>query len=278
MEINKHVCFYEEESPELLNYLKANNIPFNGDNLLVMDIYESDPHWKFIGKCVEEHKLLCLSRACFSKQEVEESKWLRVRSMWLNGYPQPEDGFNYETITYTRKNYCTECGSGLIQTDAFRLKKAPKWGRRHFMMLNWVSDELFVNEIAKAVLEREKITGISFKEVKNKKGDEIYEGVYQLVITNLLEPGCIAEKSSLHEVLLCPKCGVKKFHANGKGKIAFRRSIFDSAPDIVKTGDLFGWGHAAPREIIVRQNVYQTIMKHDIGRGLDFEPIDLYNQ
>ena len=142
-------------------------------------------------------------------------------------------------------------------------------------MLNWVFDELFVDGVAKNILEKEGITGISFLEVKNKKGTEVLEDTYQMIIHNRLSPGIVTKRRSIDDIYVCAECGVPKYHPTGMGMLALKKEIFEGAPDVVKTAEIFGWGHAAPTEIIVSQKVYQTITKNKLERSLVFEPIEL---
>lgn len=276
MEVNKHIAFSEKYDTELVKYLIQNNIQFDsGEIVSCLDIYESDFHWKFISEYVKDKKLSCISHMVFSRDEINNAEWLTVRSQWRNGYPQPEGAFEYETITYTRDEHCSNCGCGLKQVDSFRFKKQPKWGNRHVMMLNWVEDELFVDNNVKTVFLNEGISGISFKNIVDKQGKKILDDVNQLVIKELEKEGCVEGSVGLYETIICPDCGVKKHHPNGCGKIVFHKNIFENAPDIIKTKDYFGWGKGASKAIIVRQNVLQTIKKNHLERGLIFEPIDL---
>lgn len=280
MEIEKHVFFRVDEAPELLKYVfdnKLKNDYKEGDIAVSFDIYESSPHWVFISECVKKYNLRPQSQTIFSKTELANAQWLSMRSVWGNGYPQPESNFGYEkNITYSDEKLCSECGDGAVQIDSFRIKKLPNWGNRHFMMLNWVFDEIFVDDIAKEILQKEGISGISFLGVKDKKGIEFFENTNQVVIEKRLERGIVTEGiSSIDDIYVCSKCGVPKYHPTGIGMLAFKKEIFDGAPDVVKTAEIFGWGHAAPTEIIVSQKVYQTIVKNKLERSLVFQPIEL---
>jgi len=274
MRIKKRIVLPENEGSELVAFLLNNGIPFDkGDLISVLEIYDDDPAWPVIDAYVKKNDLLCLSETHFTKSELENADWLRVRSKWRNGYPQPENAFEYETITYTRTNHCQECGCGLQQIQPFRIKKEPKWGNRHFMMLNWVEDELFVSALAKDLLERSKLCGFCFSEVNDKKGSAQIPGIYQLVITHYLDKGLNPNASSIDTVHRCPSCGVKKYHPTGIGMLKFKKSIFDNAPDIVKTSEVFGWGKSAPHEILIRNSMYRFIVENHLDRGLVFEPI-----
>lgn len=276
MEINKHIFFGKDKAPELVEYLQQNNIPYENTNgLLTLDILQSNPHWQTIYSIVEDKKISCLSETSFSKKELSDASWLRVRSQWRNGYPQPEGNFGYQRITYSEDQYCNECGSGLRQVDAFRLKTLPKWGNRHFMMLNWVFDELFVNDTAKNTLIENGFTGFQFSSVHNKNGKSVLPGVHQLLIEFLSDPGFIEGQPDVRNVVICPICGTPKYHPSGIGMHSFRKDALLNMPDICKTSEIFGWGKSASRLILVRQSVYRSIIDNHLDRGLVFAPIDL---
>ncbi len=260
----------------LVDYLNKNQIPFErGGIVSSFDIYEDDAHWDFVSAYIKRNHLFCLSETEYTRRELCSAEWLRMRSQWRFGYPQPEDDFNYENITYTREDRCPKCNCGLRQINPFRIKKTPKWGQRHFAELNWVGDELFLDNTAEIALKQEGIAGVSFLDVSNKKGDEIYSDIRQLRVESVLDLGLQTDRASIREIAHCPECGIPKYVTSGIGMLSFRREIFENQPDIVKSGEYFGSGHYAARVILVRQKVYQTILHNKLDRGLVFEPIEL---
>ncbi len=276
MDINYHISFNVNNEQEFVEFLKTEKL-FEPDSGYIgaFDILQSDPRWETVKRFVDSHSLLCHADSVFSQEELLQAQWLRIRSCWHVGYPQPEGNFKYETITYSCENHCKECGIGLEQIAPFRIKNAPRWTSRHFMMLNWVSDELFLDDTAKAILEDASLTGISFGEVQNKNGSAIVPGVYQLKVQPLPNEGLIPERSPIRSTIVCEKCGATRYHPHGVGKYTFRKEIFDDAPDIVKTAELFGWGHSSARLILIRQCVYRLLVEKKLIRDLEFSPIDL---
>jgi hypothetical protein len=224
-------------------------------------------------KYVQNKELLCLSETVFSKNELSSAQWLTVRSQWRNEYPQPENAFAYERITYTNESHCRECGAGLVQSNPFRIKKAPKWGNRHFMMLNWVEDELFTDQAVKTLFSESHVSGITFTDVHNSKGELTFPEIQQMVITGLLPPAISLNGQSIDKVFTCAQCGTLKYHPTGIGMHSFRREAFENAPDIVKTSEVYGWGHGASRLILVNQKVYRLIIQNKLDRSLVFEPV-----
>ena len=277
MVINKHIFFDQAKTPELADYLQQNNILHkNLNGLITFDIIHSDPHWPVINVIIERNHISCISETSFSKKELSSAEWLTVRSQWRNGYPQPEGNFGYQRITYCDDQYCAACGSGLRQVDSFRMKATPKWGSRHFMMLNWVFDELFMDDDAKGVLTDAGFSGIRFMEVKNKNGSAVLPGVNQLIIETRSFPGFVTGRPDVRNIAVCRVCGIPKYHPSGIGMHAFRKEALNDMPDICKTAEIFDWGKSASRRILIRQNVYRAIMENHLERGLVFAPIDLF--
>lgn len=277
MEVINHITFVAEKAPHLLSYLVQNNIYFENSTIFyITDISETNPHWSNIRKIIDaENDVICISETIFSPEELCSAQWLCVRSRWKYDYPQPEDG--YDRITYSQKGWCSVCGGGLVQQAAFRFKREPKWGKRAFCMTNWVEDELFLSSRVKELFEHERIPGISFQHVLNKKGKEPFSEVHQMVISDILPTGLVWEQSCIRERYCCPCCGTKKYHPNGRGQYVFRKETFDNAMPISKTSEIFGWGLAASRLIIVHQSIYQLIKQNKLENSLVFEPIKMYD-
>lgn len=270
------VSFRDVDVPDFVDYLNLNHLPYNSGKLIsVLEIYENNPHWEYISMCIRTKNLLCRPETVFTAEELHAAEWLRIRSEWRFGYPQPEGKYAYKSITYTNENYCNNCGSGLTQVDSFRMKKAPKWGSRNFMELNWIGDELFLSKKAKLILQEADITGISFRDVKKANGKEMHEGVEQLVISDILEKGLVDKVPSIREITHCPECGTTKYITSGIGMLAFQKDIFVNVNDIVKSFELFGARLYATRVILVNHKVYDLLVKNNLDRNLVFEPICL---
>lgn len=275
MEINKRIVLAPNECPELISYLKNNNIPYKEDTFAIIHIYESSPHWPDIKRMAMQYNLLVQSSTKFAKEDLEAAEWMRVWCQRRSGYPQPENTFMTKGTTYSRETLCPECGRGEVQIAPFRMKNTPKWSRHQFAELNWIGDELFLSNAAKQVLETSNITGISFGEVLNGKGTDVLEDVFQLVVHSVLKPGLVEKQTGIERSTICSVCGQKKYIPSGIGRKLYKRSAFENAPDVAKTWEIFGDMHYAVRCIFVRQNVYHTIVSNNLEQGLVFEPIEL---
>lgn len=274
MIVNKHISFIAESAPELKDYLDDHDIPYQSlHSMIVVDLTDSDAHWDPIARIVNERHLPCLSETEYSEEEKSGADWLSVRSKWRNGYPQPESAFKYRNITYNNTHFCLDCGAGLRQTDSFRLKATPDWGARHFMMLNWVGDELFADDIAKEAMQSSSLSGFHFIPVLSKDGTCELNGINQLLIEKEAAPGLIVNGRDIDSVSHCHACGRIKYHPSGIGPHCFNADAFSNMPDIFHSNEYFGWGHGADRLIIIKRSVYCLIKDNNLDRNLVFEPI-----
>ena len=277
MRISKHISIDVEKNFALAQYVHRSGIPYErfSSTCIIFDMYEDDPHWQVIGPAAEQIDALCLSTTIFTKQELKDAAWLRVRSKWHNGYPQPESAHGYREITYDASQLCPECGAGLVQKDSFRLTKAPKWGTRHFFSLNWVSDVLFADDTARTMLEGSSLTGFRFLPAKNKRGTEVLPDVHQIFTETETKPGVVTGGRDIDEVYTCAVCGRTKCHPTGIGMHVFRREALEGMPDICRTHEEWGWGKGADRLILISQRMYRLIVDNRLERSLVFEPIQL---
>lgn len=272
MDIAHHIFFRKTDEPLLYLYLLKNEIVSGDGEFCGFDILESDPHWACLNRIAHMESLESYSYTVFTKKELREAPWLKIRSKWEFAYPQPERKDGYREGVYA-PGYCPDCSS-LIQIGSFRIKKAPKWGRRNFAMLYWVGDELFVNDRVKDVFQKEGISGISYLPVMNKNGSEILPGVHQLLFSTVLENGLVINEG-VAEISACMYCGVEKYLASQRNILTYRKEVFENAPDFVKSGEVFGAGHYAAHRLFIRQRVYQLLCKHSLLQGLAFEPVAL---
>lgn len=67
-----------------------------------------------------------------------------------------------------------------------------------------------------------------------------------------------------------------KYTYEGLGQLVFRRETFLNAPDFVKSGEWFGGGGTACKQIIISQRVYRFITENKLDSSLVFAPIALF--
>ena len=279
MDVNYHIVFGKDEYPELVKYALENGIQVkNVENvLIVFDILQSDSRWSWIKEYLDKrgYKAI-LDSPIYTKEELLAAEWLSVWCIWHNGYAQPETGDGYENgITYTREDWCDSCGIGEKQIGDFRIKKQPNWGRRYFFTMYGEFDQLFVSNRTREILESHNITGVQFREVRNRTGDNVLDDVWQMEMPYTLEEPVLVDSPGVVQAFICPKCGRQKHHFRRVGTLKYKREIFDGAPDVVKSKEICGYERGAYRNILIRQSFYRFLLEHKMDRSLTFEPIEL---
>jgi hypothetical protein len=159
---------------------------------------------------------------------------------WHHGYPQPANNSGYLQATYDLTSYCA-CGTGARQNGPFRVKSAPRWGRRTILQLNWVYDEYFVPpEVWVSVFEP---FGVNKRPVVLHSSGKELDSMVQLVVGQDVEvdtkgvPQKTCPFRQCSEVKHFPKVG-KRFPAPTESVSSMARSIqyfHDSAFHVVYT-------------------------------------------
>lgn len=277
MRIRHRINFDYRES-DLLGMVEKASHPYKRvANIISLDVEETDPLWAVLKPCLTEARLSDSPETLYSAKEIREADWAVVRSDWHWGYPMPDRDFSYLSQTYDDTYYCPRCGAGLIQKGPFRVKKEPKWGRRSFLQLNWIYDELFAYpKTAEAMLAAD-ISGIAHKQhpLLCYKSGEALEDIVQMSIPGKLPPGLVPSDNIRELVCDDPGCGAQKILYDNRGPLRFESSIFEGAPDVVKTAELFGGDTAIAARLILVSNRFIRFYLENKLRGLIIEPIEL---
>lgn len=275
MRVQHHIGFRLDSCPDLFQILNMYNISFDKNSIIQgIDVYEDEPCWVDIKPFVDNKIALDICTPIFSNEELNNASWLKVRSVWHNGYPQPEHTIKFQRKVYDINSLCEKCSIHNRQKESFCIKSNLKWKNRHFFMLNWVFDELFVDDVAKNILNELSIPGVSFRDVKNTAGNSL-DNVYQLEIHNILGGGFLPLQKYIESKTICPECGNTKYFLNNKEPITFQKNFFDGVPDIVKSSEWFGDGFLATRLILINKKIYKVLVDNDLVKNLEFQPINL---
>jgi len=197
----------------------------------------------------------------FTKREMRSADWLAVGA-WHHGYPQPEVGDEYRSLTYDPTDYCDECRVGLRQVAAFRMAREPKWGKRGIMQLYFVYGELFVKpEVWERVF---KPAGVLCRPVENRSGAELKTEV-QLVVEE-----DVSVETTGHSTQQCGKCGNARPNQPLRGFFPMMRSR--PCRPIARTNEYFeSWGEAH-RCVLVRKDLYRAIEENGV-QGATYRPV-----
>lgn len=273
MDFKHRVSLKKERDKELINFIDEQKIDYENTefSFVILEILESNKFWPKINKYLIAKNIRTITEGVYSKQEIEQAKWITMRSKLRWQYPQPAGNDNYKNITYSKENYCNQCNTGLTQIDSFRVKKTPKWKRNYFLMLNWIEDELFLSDNAKNILTNSGLRGFKFFDVVKNDVTKL-EDFNQLKVNEILSPGLIDQENTIKETHKCNKCGVVKYVTTGRG-LVYRESVFRNDVDIVNSFELFGL--SGVRTIFINQNFYKVIINNKMDKNIEFVPIKL---
>jgi hypothetical protein len=193
----------------------------------------------------------------FTKEERKEALLSVKNGCPAHGYPMPDMDFGYKELTYDLSNYCSSCGIGLKQKDAFRLKSVPPVGNKQIFGLGWVFDEYFVERnIYENIF---KPLGIECREVLRYKKETPFEDTVQLVLQET------DEKLNLegYPTESCFKCGKIKYQAMPQGFYPMHKNII--AP-IFKSYEYFGSGASAFKRIFVTKELRDKLVDLKIDK------------
>lgn len=277
MKIRHRITFDSKTvSKEFISFLEQKKAKIDTKSRIgVAYVYEEEDWKDTLYNFIQKETSGTLIDAVYTKAEFDKAKWLSIRSKFRFEYPQPEDDFTYEKYTYDDNNSCEVCGCGLVQKESFRVNKAPKWGKRHFLMLNWVEDELFVNTLAKDCININDIKGFRYLDVINHKKNTKFDDFYQMYVEKILDPGMTNLEQSVKLVRKCDTCNSVKYICTGRG-ISFKKEVFENIDtDIIKSYERFGDGHMCASEIIVSKKLFDMIKSNNLDKDLVFEPITL---
>lgn len=278
MKIKHRYTFRNDcDNNEIVSYLDTNSIKYeisSGIPLVTLEIFEHEKYWPEIKDLMDRHGKTSLSEIIYSKSELNDAKWLQVRSKWRAEYPQPEKKFDYKRITYNDLHYCPDCGCGLTQKSNFQLKKTPKWGKKNFLMLNWIEDELFITENVAEGLNISDLKGFSIRNVDKYKTGGSLNNIYQLYVENYLAEGLLFEEGEIVKEIRCDTCNSTKRVLSGVALNRLKNEVIkDCSYDIVKTTEKFGDGRLCASSIFITNKMYKFIVVNKWDNQLCFEPV-----
>lgn len=228
------------------------------------DIDESHPAWPKLSAMLDEWDVTTFSGARFSEKDRHAAPFLELGA-WAHGYPMPDLDFGYLEATYDLADYCEKCGIGNRQIAPFRMKREPKWGKKHIMSLEWVYDELFVQPEAWERTFRP--FGIGCRPVLHHKSGSKLQTVVQLDITATAASPLKIPADQPTE--FCATCGRTKYQPIQLGPFPG----FETEPTeaMLKTREWFGSGAEARRPVIISSRLFRTMREHQI-KGAVFWP------
>lgn len=236
------------------------------DTFVSFEVCESNENWHKVKDLLTVWKAFDFVSTKYSIRELEYAQFLKLAPSWHCGYPQPEDDFGYLNLTYDNSNYCEQCGAGGIQKSPFRMKREPKWGKRHILQLNWVFDEYFVlPEIWERVFRP---FGIECLPVLEHKSGKPFDTVVQIK-NDRLATSPLSDMVE-YEFEICSVCHRKKYLPITRGM--FPHCTEKSDVHLFRTQEEFGSGASARNAVIVSHVLYKALRDNHVS-GVSFVPL-----
>lgn len=209
----------------------------------------------------------------YTDQELESAVCLTATPICYNNYyPQPEDDFEYQRVTYRKLIPCQSCGANLIQVNDFCIQQAPKVWKPPFQQINWVADELFISSRVRSLLAASSLTGFSFRTVWSQKTKRPLDSVYQIVIEQISPPAFCPEKMEAVGQTVCPECGTRRYTVPQGTPLVLRRDVIEEMDaDIWKSSEYFGQGGVWARMILISNRFYGFLVANHLNRQFRFE-------
>lgn len=238
--------------------------------LIHIDISESHPYWQEIAILIKEKNAVDIYHTLFSQQEILQAKWSYLELFYHQGYPQPEDTWEWKTLVY--EDYCLKCGIGYRQKGPFHLSKEPRLGKKDLFSLHWTHTVFCTPK----VLDKLQLAGIQGYEVwpaiLHRTGESATE-VSQLVFSGVAHPG-LADSDKISPET-CPVCGLTKYGFCKRGQLHIHRESLLPDTDIQLTHEWFGSGaYGGFREILVSNRLAKLILDEK-WRDVALKPIKL---
>ena len=257
------------------NYLTEKNIKYSCELLLVFEISDSNPYFDDIVNFMKDKSKFEPQIRCeYSKKELSEAKYLRIWLRRYSGYPQPEaiDVKNsYINYTFDITNFCTNCGSGLVQKDSFYLKKSFNIERIRFGGVYWEYDTFFITRELQNLFIKEKFTGIEFVPVKNIKTKQIVDNVVQLKINSVFPAKF---KYDIEKVIDCKQCKQKRDIMKMDTEISAPKDILkDLDKDFYLSQESHGDGLLCCKDVLISNRAYKFFIDNKI-KNICAEPIN----
>lgn len=275
MKIKYRISFRNSKLPNLLEILhhhtikyKANTLPGDSSPLISFDIYNNHPAWVEIKALVDKHKISYLTKNIFSRKEIQEAKWCRLKPYHYIDYPQPED--EWQSTHFTYENYDPKSGVFSDQSKPFRIKDEPKSNKiRDFMTLYWTYVLLAKNEVID-VLKNKGVSNFDTFDVLLNTSGMPSRKLSQIIIPTITSATAkLSKHSSPREYEYA-----SKYLPHTVGVLEYSEKLLLETEDFLLSKEWFGDGSMAYREILVSQKVSNLVLENR-WRGIDLEPIKI---
>ncbi len=266
-----------EKSGITITKHKPNSNGFHFDSF---DVSEDGIEYQYIDSVIQRIKELDylkikqLYSVTYSNEELEKADYLMVRSVFtgfeaVNSY---EVFFHDSGVVVEKDNQSFVLSEHCLQIEQPRILKGPVWRTtRQFCGSLTDSVGLYCSDYARNIIEKNGITGASFRPVYHAKTGEPIKDLWQLwpqECQDFLLPGEGVECS------YCKTCGQRKYNISISRRciLYLNRDKIPANIDVFQSPPLVGATIGVPVYIMARK-AYHLLKEKNIIRSLVFEPI-----
>jgi hypothetical protein len=254
------------EDPDIRK--KTLQSPSGGGLLVFVDIAETDPKWPDISDLIDSFGAADIQETLFTASEIRSARWLRMISVFEQGYPQPKMPWPFKQTD--RELFCPKCAI-YQQIAPMRIAKEPHLGKNAFVHTIWTNEIFCIPEVFQGLEEIQAKGYESWNVILHKPG-QISEKIRQLYVPAIASPGFIAEEYLGRT--RCSECGITKYNAHMRGTMRIMKEAIVPETDFMLTNEWFGSGYIAWREMLVSNRVAKLIQ--DKGwQGVRFKVVEL---
>ena len=241
-----------------------------GHYTVTFDADELDPLWSRIEPVIRYESKVDIYETSFTQEEIRTAEWVRLHPTFEWGYPQPEETWQFEPRNLAQK--CPKCGAGYTQIAPYRISKEPRIGTRDFLCLYWTYTTAFCTKRVVGQLQKQSLRGYEVWDAILHHTGSPSETISQLVPTYLTSNG-LAKEDQLKPVT-CDECGITKYAYHSRGYMYYVRNALRDDVDMLYTGEWFGSGDAAFREVLVSNRFAKLVLEQG-WKGIALKPLKL---
>lgn len=273
MKIRHRLTIRQAKYPEIYALISQYHISFKRtplfkpeQDLITFVVSEDDKVWEEIERLMKENNIVSIIKNDFSKKEILQAAWCRIRLINHVGYPQPEDEWLSTKFTYA--DFDRESGIFSHQVEDFRIKQEPQLTNKHFMDLTW-PHELFAKKEVIEKLQAAGITGWTPRNVFIHDTGEPSREILQIAVSKITDASAILNN---HPKSTSIK-GSIKYMPHVRGILSFTPELLSEPGDFVLSKEWFGDRNAF-REILVSQKATNLLIENK-WKGIALEPVDI---
>lgn len=237
--------------------------------LYYFDISEDNSVWPVVNKLIESHAIPDTVSTKFTDNEICSAKWVRIYSDCIQGYPMPYEDGSWRDTSFDCNKWCQECGMGMEQKAPLHLTGELEKEENDFASIFWTYT-IFARPEVLHIMSENDIKDFEVLPVINHSTNAPLDTLQQMKVTKKLAPSIIVD--DLKQVK--NKCEHIKYLGPIRSMLKYQNTAFTDSPDLIRTSEWFGSGHAA-NQLILASSKFVKLYIENNWKGLVLQPIEL---